>query len=97
MWKSKYCGQDVAVKVIRTYSNTNLQRVVGVSRSFTLFPRLNSNNQCHYVEILQGGCDMENPAASEYSTSDRGNHDRNPVCDGLRLDGKWKHQRIYGK
>ena len=44
MWKSKYCSRDVAVKVIRTYSNTNLQKVVGVSRLLTFFPRLISNN-----------------------------------------------------
>ena len=31
VWKWKYCGRDVAVKVIRTYSNINLQKVIGVS------------------------------------------------------------------
>ena len=31
VWKGKHCGRDVAVKVIRTYSNDDLQRVIGVS------------------------------------------------------------------
>ena len=30
VWKGEHGGQDVAVKVIRTYSNSDLQRVVGV-------------------------------------------------------------------
>ena len=31
MWKGEHSGRDVAVKVIRTYSNSDLQKVVGVS------------------------------------------------------------------
>ena len=32
VWKGKYCGQDVSVKVIRIYSNSDLRKVLGVSR-----------------------------------------------------------------
>ena len=31
VWKGQHYGRDVAVKVIRTYSNDDLQKVVGVS------------------------------------------------------------------
>ena len=31
VWKGQYCGQDVAVKVIRTYSSSDLEKVIGVS------------------------------------------------------------------
>ena len=31
VWKGEYCGRDVAVKVIRTYSTSDLQMVIGVS------------------------------------------------------------------
>ena len=31
VWKSEYCGRDVAVKVIRTYAKSNLQKMLGVS------------------------------------------------------------------
>ena len=34
VWKGEYSGRDVAVKVIRTYSDSNLQRMMGVSFSF---------------------------------------------------------------
>ena len=36
VWKGEYRGRDVAVKVIRTYSNSDLQKIVGVSGR--LFP-----------------------------------------------------------
>ena len=31
VWKGKYLGGDVAVKVIRTFSNSDLAKVIGVS------------------------------------------------------------------
>jgi len=41
VWKGEYCGRDVAVKVVRTYSNSDLQKIVGVSyRPYSLSARL---------------------------------------------------------
>jgi hypothetical protein len=34
VWKGEYCGRDVAVKVIRTYSHCDLQKIVGVGYWF---------------------------------------------------------------
>ena len=31
VWKGNYCGRDVAVKVIRIYSTSDLRKVAGVS------------------------------------------------------------------
>ena len=31
VWKGKHCGREVAVKVIRTYTSGDLQKVIGVS------------------------------------------------------------------
>ena len=31
VWKGECSGRDVAVKVLRTYSNSDLQRTIGVS------------------------------------------------------------------
>ena len=31
VWKGEHRGRDVAVKVIRTYSNSDLQKIIGVS------------------------------------------------------------------
>ena len=41
VWKGEHHGRDVAVKVIRTYSNSDLEKIVGVSRRlFSLFTRM---------------------------------------------------------
>jgi len=38
VWKGIYCAREVAVKVIRTYSNSDLRRIIGVGYvSCTLF------------------------------------------------------------
>ena len=62
VWKGVHCGRDVAVKVLRTYSDSNLQRIVGVSFLLCLI----SAHLCadHATEVLQGGCDVEDPPAS---------------------------------
>ena len=44
------------------------------------------------VEVLQGSRDMEIPPASERPAVARSDDVRGPVRDGVRLDGKWKHQ-----
>ena len=31
VWKGEYCGRDVAVKVMRVYSNSDLRKILGVS------------------------------------------------------------------
>ena len=43
VWKGEYCGQEVAVKVIRIYSNSDLRKVIGVSY------RLRSVPTCLYT------------------------------------------------
>ena len=46
------------------------------------------------AEDLQRGYDVENPPASERRAADRCYDVRDSVRDGIRLDGKWKHQRV---
>ena len=93
MWKGEYRGQNVAVKDIRTYSNSDLQKMTGVS--FWLCPLSVSRTlTVSCVEVLQRGRDVEKPSTSECPAADRSNNVRNSVRDGVRLDGEWKHQRL---
>ena len=46
-----------------------------------------------YVEVLQGGRDVENPSASERPVA-RSDDVRDPVRNDIRLDGEWEHQRL---
>ena len=46
------------------------------------------------TEVLQGGRDVEIASTPERATTDRSNHDRDPLRDGIRVDGRQKHQRV---
>ena len=39
---------------------------------------------------------MEKPSASECTTADRCDSDRESLRNGIRLDGKWKYQQLRG-
>ena len=70
MWRGQHCGRDVAVKVIRTYSNDDLQRVIGVGYwSYAFSTSLCADTTT--VEVLQGGCDVEDAPTSEYPAAHR--------------------------
>jgi len=49
VWKGEHCGRDVAVKVIRTYSNTDLQKMVGVGIKLRYPP-----NVCVLTALYRG-------------------------------------------
>ena len=42
VWKGKYRSRDVAVKVLRTYLNSDLQKIISVSCRQYLFPRVDA-------------------------------------------------------
>jgi len=93
VWKGKYHNQDVAVKVIRTYSTDELQKIIHVG----YWPRY--THTLHvltilYVDVLQGSCDMEISSAPEYPAVDRGVNVRESVRDGIGVDDERKHRSI---
>ena len=47
-----------------------------------------------YAEVLQGGCNLEKPPASECSATCRSDDVRDPVRNDIGLDGEWEHQRL---
>ena len=93
VWKGKHLDLDVAVKVLRTYSNSDLQKIIGVGCSLCSLPAHRHSDQA-CVEILQGGHDVENPSASECATSGGSDDDRDRVRDDIRVDVKRKHHRL---
>lgn len=87
-----YRGQDVAVKVIRTYSNRELRGVINVGCWPCFVCAYYALIILLYAEVLQGSCDVEIPPASQHLATARSNDDRDPIRDGISLDGKWKYQ-----
>jgi len=93
VWKGKYRNQDVVMKVLRTYSTSDLQKVIGVGCWLpSLFACQHANRAC--VEILQGSHDMENASASERAAADRSDDVRDSLRNDIELDGERKHQRL---
>jgi len=67
-------GQDVAVKVIKTYSQDDLHKIFGVGPWFCYFPRVDALTESR-IEVLQGGRDMEHPSTSKCVAADRSDND----------------------
>ena len=43
VWKHQYQGREVAVKVLRVYATSDLEKIARVGRQRSLFPRLLSS------------------------------------------------------
>lgn len=86
MWKGEYDGQDVAVKVIRTYSNRELQKMIKVGCSLYSIWVYSALTMVPCIEVLQGGDDLEIPSTSERLATSRRNGIRKRVRDGIKLD-----------
>ena len=91
VWKGEHCGMEVAVKVLRVYADSDLQKIARVG-----FPShvIATMLTVTCVEVLQGVPSVESSSSSERITAARSHHDRDPVCDGVRVDGKREHQPI---
>jgi hypothetical protein len=68
VWKGDYSGQDVAVKVIRTYSNDELRKITIVGFSISAL-YVSMTMSC--TELLQRGRDVEIPSTSERPAANR--------------------------
>ena len=47
-----------------------------------------------HTEVLQGGRWMEDPSSSKRTTAVGRDNDRNPVRDGIGMDGQWEHHPV---
>ena len=75
MWKGEHCGQDVAVKVIRTPSCAELQSLQKVGgMGCAILPCVGALTEPR-TEVLQGGRDVEITSASECAAVDRSDDD----------------------
>ena len=82
---------EVAVKVLRVYVDSDLQKIARVG-----FPShvITTMLTVICVEVLQRVSSVESSSSSERITAGRSHHDRDPVCDGVGVDGKQERQPI---
>jgi hypothetical protein len=92
VWKCEYKGQEVVAKVLRVYMRDDLRRIrgVGCPRPVPCIGGLTVSR----TEVLQAGCDMELPSSSECVAAVGRDDEREPVCDGVEMDGKWQYHRV---
>ena len=48
-----------------------------------------------HAEVLQGSDKVESPQPPERVTTAWSDDGQEPVHYGVRVDGKWEHQRVY--
>ena len=88
VWKCDYRKQEVAVKVVRTYADSDLQKVTRVSDRWSFAREMLTVIS---VEILQGVHNVESSPPSERVAVARGDNVGHSVRDGVEVDAKRKH------
>jgi len=96
VWMGEHRGCKVAVKVLRVYSTSDFNKIISVSHR----PRLGksfyrrSDDRCDRTDVLQGSCNMEGPLPSKCTSAVGSDDGGEALCNGLRMDGQWKRQRV---
>ena len=49
---------------------------------------------CDRADVLQGSCNMEEPPPPKCAPAIGSDDGEKGLCDGLRMDDKWEHQRV---
>jgi len=94
VWKREYRGQEVAVKVVRTYADSDLKKISRVSNRWYSEFQLQSFVDmltANRAEVLQGVRDVENSPSSERVAAARGCNVGNSVRDGIGVDAQREH------
>ena len=95
VWKGRHQGQDVAAKVLRVYIKDGFMVIKKVG--YRWYPQLVMRTDeltVSRIEVLQGGCGMECPSPSERPATAGRDNDRDPIRDGIGVDGQREHQRV---
>jgi len=92
VWKGQHRGRAVAAKVLRINLISDLERIRKVSSPWLAVPtnELTSSNP----GLLQGGHRVGNPSPSKRTAVLRRDNVREPVRDGVGVDGEREHQRV---
>ena len=89
VWKGEYRGREVAAKVLRIYSKNDPERIRRVGRWLCFRIVVFINDRPRLVEVLQGGCGLEDPPPPKCTSTARCDDVRGPARDGVGVDGEW--------
>jgi len=90
-------GRTVAVKVLKVYSTSDFNKItsVGHHQSFSKSVYRRADNHYDRADVLQGSHYVEEPLPSECAPAVGSNNGEKALCNGLRMDGQWEHQRVH--
>lgn len=89
VWMGEYQGCKVAVKVLRVYTTSNLNKITSVGHSLN-FPRAFQGVDDGRVEVLQGSDDMEKSPQPKRAPTIGCDDERQAFCNGIRMDDQWE-------
>jgi hypothetical protein len=92
VWTGQHHGKEVAAKALRVYLTSDLPRIRRVG--YPCLVVFVDKPTAFHTEVLQGGRWMEAPSSSERVTAVGRDDDRDPVRDGIGMDGKWEHHPV---
>ena len=67
VWKGKYQGREVAVKVLKVYQTSDFDKIMRVGHRYIWWCKVCvSELIVTPAEVLQGGYDLENPSPRKF-------------------------------
>ena len=86
VWMGEHQGRKVAVKVLRVYSTSDLDRItsVGCCPKLTASVYRGADHDC--ADVLQGSCNVEKSPPSKCASVVRGDNEQKALRDGLGMD-----------
>ena len=94
VWKGEYNSRDVAVKVLRVYSTSDLGKNMTVGIFCLVRAHIKQLMSTH-VDVLQRGRDVESSPPSECAATLGSGNGQSSISDGIGVDGKWKHHQFH--
>lgn len=91
VWKGEYQGRKVAVKVLRMYVSSDLDKITSVC--FRLGSSESSADQV-FAEIQQRSYNVEKPQKSKCAPVVRSNNGRQAPHNDITMDGQREYQRV---
>jgi len=94
VWKHEYRGQEVTVKVLRRYADSDLQKFTRVSHQWSYRFLFIDVLTVSHPEALQGVRGMERTPSSERVVPAGSDNVWDKVRDCVGMDAEWQHQPI---
>ena len=85
-------GRKVAVKVLRIYLTTDLNKIASVGHHLRLARTVYRTADRDRVEVLQGSCNVEKPPPSKFAPAVGSDDRQKGLRDGLGMDGQREYQ-----